>query len=86
MQRPTRNQQTGAGAKEAEQQVLGQCLADHAAARGANSDSHRQLAAAAEHAFELKIGDIRAGNQEHQSHGAEKGEQRTSAGRRTACS
>jgi len=70
-QRPLRQQQARRATKAREQHAFGDELADHVESRRAECEARRDLPSPAGEAREHEIGDVRARNQEHTSHGAE---------------
>ena len=56
--------------------ALGQQLAHDAASARADRSAHSNLAAPPGRAHEQQVGDVRAGDQEHEAHGADEDQQR----------
>ena len=65
--RPSREEQAERAAGEREHGALGQQLADQPAASGAERRPHRQLAVAAQEPRQRQVGDVRAGDEEHET-------------------
>jgi len=61
--------------KEGEEKALGEHLLEDAGAGGAKSEAHGEFAAAARGAREQEIGDVGAGDEEHEADGADEHEQ-----------
>ena len=73
---PLREQSARCGADGGEQQALGQHLTDDAAARRADGQAHRDLALARGRAREHQVGEVGAGDEQHQAGGREQQPQR----------
>ena len=71
-----RDRETGAGAGDAENDCLGEQLAQQPDAAGAESGTHGQLRLARRCAREEQVGDVCAGDEEHEADGAEQDEER----------
>ena len=61
---------------EREQDALHQQLPDNTPTAGAQRDAHRDLVLAMRRAGEQEVGDVRAGDQQHEGHGALKQEEK----------
>ena len=69
--RPLRQQQAHRAAEDGEEHAFGDELADHVEPGRAEREARRDLPPPAGKAREHEVGDVRARNQEHTSHGAE---------------
>ena len=73
---PARDDGTAEAGGERQHHALGEELADQAAASGADRRAHDDLAAARRGARQQQIGDVGAGDEQHEAHRAEQHEQR----------
>ena len=73
---PQSNQDANAAAEPGQQQAFGQELLDHAAAPGAERESYRHFAAAPGGPRQQQVGDVGAGDDQHEADGREQHEER----------
>ena len=63
-----REQQARCGSKQSQQQILGEKLCDYAGTAGSERSSHRYFLLSVGCTRQQHVGNIRAGNQEHERH------------------
>src|SRR5712692_890638 len=67
-------EKTEGAAEKSEEGTLGKELAEQADAIGAHGGAHAEFAFAADHAREVEVGNVGAGDEEHESCGGEEEE------------
>src|SRR5712691_650787 len=67
-------EQAEGAAEKSEEGALGKKLAEEADAIGAHGGAHAEFAFAADHAREVEVGDVGAGDEENEAGGGEKEE------------